>query len=375
MARHSSTKLECSVLRKLMETLSSLNARHKRDDVVDLDVPSVEGANESRMVEPPPVEQVVPSHPNADRLRGGLYGLLVGDALGVPYEFDRPHNLPAYDLIEMEVPAGYQRSHYGVKPGTWSDDGAQALALLECLIENRALDIDAFGTRLLRWFYEGYLTPDDRVFDVGGQTRRALESMRKGVPANQAGPASASENGNGALMRVLPVGFLGLDADRTAELAMRQGIVTHGHIRSQLCSALYAVLAGELLKGASLSEALEFAQAHLRSRWESSPHADELQLVLNGRNDKPRGSGYVVNSLWSAVHCVQATDSYEAAVKTAILLGDDTDTTACLAGGLAGIIYGIEAIPARWMSMLRGKGTVEALWQRFCEMAAEVERS
>jgi ADP-ribosyl-[dinitrogen reductase] hydrolase len=352
-----------------METLASLSAGQTRKNIVAPVHHPVEVDTVAPTVEPPPVEQVIPSHPNAARLRGGLYGLLVGDALGVPYEFDRPHNLPAYDLIEMEPPGGYQRSHYGVRPGTWSDDGAQALALLECLTENRALDLEAFAALLLRWFYEGYLTPDDRVFDVGGQTRRALESLKKGVPAGQMGPASASENGNGALMRVLPVAFLGLDAYQTGELAMRQSTVTHGHIRSQLCCALYAVLATEMLKGTGLPEALEFTESHLRQQWASTPHAEELQLVLDGRNDKPRGSGYVVNSLWSAVHSVQVTDSYEAAVKTAILLGDDTDTTACLAGGLAGILYGVDAIPARWMSTLRGKPMVEAAWKKFSDKA------
>jgi ADP-ribosylglycohydrolase len=356
------------VLRKLIKTLASFGTHPTQGPSVTPE--SFPPELKPLIVEPVPVEHSGVLHPNADKIRGGLYGLLVGDALGVPYEFDRPHDIPAYDLIEMEPPPGYQRSHRGVRPGTWSDDGAQALALLECLTQDTSLDLNDFAALLLRWFYDGHLTPDGRVFDVGGQTRRALESLRKGTPASQSGPAGALENGNGALMRVLPVAFFGLDPYQTEELAMRQAVVTHGHIRSQLCCAFYAIAGNALLTGASLSEALEFAESHLRGRWASTPYADELQLILSGRSDIPRGSGYVVNSLWSAVFCVQTTDSYEAAVRTAIQLGDDTDTTACLAGGLAGLIYGIEAIPKRWVKELRGKDMVEAAWTRFAEKAA-----
>lgn len=70
-----------------------------------------------------------------NKIKGGLYGLLVGDALGVPYEFHHSSQIPEYDLIEMEPPAGFLRAHSGVKPGTWSDDGAQALCLLDSLLE------------------------------------------------------------------------------------------------------------------------------------------------------------------------------------------------------------------------------------------------
>jgi ADP-ribosylglycohydrolase len=300
-----------------------------------------------------------------ERIRGSLYGLLVGDALGVPYEFDYPHGIPSFDLIEMEPPAGYQRSHSGVRPGTWSDDGAQALALLECLTHNTSLSLDDFGALLLRWFYEGYLTPDNRVFDVGIQTRRALESMRNGVPAHLAGPNSERENGNGALMRVLPVVFFDAHVDGLQDLAMRQALVTHGHIRSGLSCALYALVANELLKGTGLTDALDMTERHLRTRWSHTGHAGELELILKARHSEHTGSGYVVDSLWSAIHCVQTTEDYETAVKRAIQLGDDTDTTACLAGGLAGLLYGERAIPGRWMTALRGKAIVEQLLEAF----------
>src|SRR5438128_1283621 len=139
-----------------------------------------------------------------ERIEGGLVGLLVGDALGVPYEFSSPEVLPPADLIEFEPPAGFLRAHAGTPSGTWSDDSAQALCLLASLLACGRFDADDFARRLLRWLDEGYLAVDNRVFDVGITTSRALSALRQGVSSLQAGPASESSNGNGSLMRVLP---------------------------------------------------------------------------------------------------------------------------------------------------------------------------
>jgi ADP-ribosyl-[dinitrogen reductase] hydrolase len=84
-----------------------------------------------------------------------------------------------------------------------------------------------------------------------------------------------------------------------------------------------------------------------------------VRLTLGARVEPPRGSGYVVDSLWSAIDCLLTTTDYEACVRRAIMLGNDTDTTACIAGGLAGLLYGYEAIPSRWIEILKGKGIVE----------------
>ena len=109
-----------------------------------------------------------------DRIAGGLVGLLVGDALGVPYEFTLPSEVPDAQDIEFEPPTGFLRSHTGTPPGTWSDDGAQALCLLASVLRNDRLDVEDFGRRLVNWNDHGYMTPDGRVFDVGIQTSRAL---------------------------------------------------------------------------------------------------------------------------------------------------------------------------------------------------------
>ena len=140
-----------------------------------------------------------------ERIEGGLIGLLVGDALGVPYEFHGPNDLPALEKIEFDPPPGFHRAHAGTPPGTWSDDGAQALTLLASLLECGKLNAEDFGRKLVAWYSHGYLAVDGRVFDVGVQTDDAIGRLQRGIPALDAGGTDEYENGNGSLMRVLPL--------------------------------------------------------------------------------------------------------------------------------------------------------------------------
>lgn len=294
----------------------------------------------------------MPSRP--DRIEGGLVGLLVGDALGVPYEFHPRAAIPPPDQIEYEPPPGFLRAH-SVPPGTWSDDGAQALALLASLLECGGVDPDDLGRRLLAWRHEGYLAVDGRVFDCGTQTSLALRSLASGIPAIEAGPRSERENGNGSLMRVLPLALWhrGPDADLVAG-AHAQSRVTHGHERSQVCCALYCLWARRTLDEAA--DPWAEAVAALRTTYApGSPHRRELDEVV--RPDEPpsgRGSGYVLDCLHSA-RLAQEAGGYESVVKAAVALGEDTDTTAAVAGGIAGLRDGASAIPRRWVQGLRGR--------------------
>lgn len=299
-----------------------------------------------------------------ERMAGGLWGLLVGDAVGVPYEFHAPHELPPWDALELTPPAGFRRAHAGVPPGTWSDDGAQALALLASLLDYNALDLDDFGQRLVAWYERGELAVGNHVFDVGIQTAQAIRALQAGTPAHAAGPSHEQANGNGSLMRVLPLALWhqGSDAELVRD-AHAQSQVTHGHLRAQVCCALYCLWARRLLHAAP--DAWGQAVAALRTIYGAgSPAYAELAGQI--RPDDPpagQGSGYVVDSLRSARLALEQP-TYEAVVKAAIALGHDTDTTACIAGGLAGIREGVGTIPARWLGVLRGKELAQPLLDR-----------
>lgn len=303
-----------------------------------------------------------------DRIAGGLIGLLVGDALGVPYEFHPPHALPPPEEIEYAPPDGFQRAHDAVPPGTWSDDGAQALVLLDSLLSCGTLDLRHFSDGLVRWATTGFFAVDGHVFDIGLQTRRAIQRLVSGTEPEFAGPDSERDNGNGALMRVLPLALWhrGTDAE-LARLAMLQSRPTHGHLHSQIACAQYCLWVRSVLERED--DAWGSAEWRLRTIATSLElDARELEIVLDPANAaRACGSGYVVDSLWSARHAFSTTTSFEGCVRGAIALGYDTDTTAAIAGGIAGIHYGLSGIPQHWREGLRGMTAAEPLLQRLLE--------
>jgi ADP-ribosyl-[dinitrogen reductase] hydrolase len=296
-----------------------------------------------------------------DQQLGGLLGLLVGDALGVPYEFHDPRNLPPRDQLDFEPPPGFRRSHHGTPTGTWSDDGAHALALLDVLLTCGGWDDEAFATRLRAWWDRGDFAVDARPFDIGNQTSDVLGRLERGVPAARAGGSAERDNGNGSLMRVLPVALWSpAEGAELLSLAAASSVPTHAHPRSQLCCAVLVAWARGLAAGveAPFDHALAAVEVWCPEEWRA-----EWAVVLGF--GPPRGSGYVVDTLWSARAALEDATDYASAVRAAVAFGLDTDTTACVAGGLAGIRFGPDAIPAAWRRNLRGRELVAPLVARW----------
>ena len=307
-----------------------------------------------------------------ERIAGGLYGLLVGDALGVPYEFYEAKELPVYEKIEMTPPAGFQKTYPRIAAGTWSDDGAQALCLMDSLLKHGKFSLKAYSDALLAWYEEGFWAVGRVVFDVGVQTADALNAYKRGIPATDCGLMNPEGKGNGALMRVLPLALWhfvqgGTDLEKRSRELVRdahsQCQITHGHLCNQVCCALYCLVAQALLEGKEVREAIQEGVCVLRSIYRKQPEY-ERELEWSVRPDIPwegRGTGYVVDCLRSAFMILEQASDYEDAIKRAVLLGNDTDTTACVTGGLAGIRYGLRKIPERWLNALKEREKVEDL--------------
>lgn len=300
-----------------------------------------------------------------ERLEGGLVGLLVGDALGVPYEFRHPSELPAADLIEMRPPPGFFSHHGSVPPGTWSDDGSQALCLLSSLWECGGLDVDDFGQRLIAWMGGGYMAVDSRPFDVGSHESEALTNFKAGIPASRSGLTGENSNGPGSLMRVLPLTLLWKGDDASlADAAHRQSSITHAHPRSMVCCALYSLWARRELDGAD--HGWERAVDALREIYgPSGEYRRELEESLRPEDD----SG--VFSRDGAVACLHKArlatmePDFESTARRAILFGHDTDTTASLACGIAGVRLGVQGVTERWWKALRGKQILVPILERW----------
>lgn len=298
--------------------------------------------------------------------------MLIGDALGVPYEFYEAEDLPSYEEIEMDPPAGFRKTYQTVEAGTWSDDGAQALCLLDSLLSQKGFSLKDFSDGLSAWYEEGEWAVGGVVFDVGIQTAHALSAYKKGLLPEECGMVNPDGKGNGALMRVLPL-VLWHDTQGSGDREERnralvfdahsQCLITHGHMCNQVCCALYCLAAQALLDGRGVREAVAAGLANLRQIYSDMPVYERV-LEWSIRPDLPwegKGTGYVVDCLRSAFMILEQASSYEEAVKRAVLLGNDTDTTACVVGGLAGIAYGIGGIPGRWISRLRERDRVEEL--------------
>lgn len=303
--------------------------------------------------------------PQKDRIKGGIVGLLVGDALGVPYEFHDRISIPSLAEIEFEPPSNFRRAHSGVPVGTWSDDGAQALILLNSLLECGKFDAAHFAKGLVDWYDNGFMAVGGVVFDVGIQTANAIRELKRGISPLLAGGKDEYSNGNGALMRVLPLALWhqGSDLELIAD-AFDQSAVTHGHLRSKICCALYCIWARRILQNVEnpWENAVEtLYQIFPEGTLENTEF--ETRIFPKDAIYDVKGGGYVVDSL-RASRWANDNQTYEETVKAAISLGDDTDTTACIAGGIAGIKFGIDGIPNRWKNNLRGKEIYEPLLEK-----------
>jgi ADP-ribosylglycohydrolase/protein-tyrosine phosphatase len=241
------------------------------------------------------------------------------------------------------------------------------LALLDSLTaDGVGFDVEDQGRRSVAWWREGAYTPDGEMFDIGRTTIKALSAIGSGAPAADAGPSGEHDCGNGSLMRILPVALTG-HARSWGELidrARRASRVTHGHPRAQVACALYVLVAARLLRGERKRDPV------------LSNAADDIRLECGG--DVPfmnalghlmgwterGGRGVVWDSFWSAWDAFAGADSYQATIERAVAYGNDTDTTAAIAGGLAGIYWGIDGIPAEWLAAMRGREIVAPLVDR-----------
>jgi ADP-ribosylglycohydrolase len=299
-----------------------------------------------------------------ERLEGAVYGHLVGDALGVPYEFGEPG-----PFGEIEWRGG---GLHAQPPGTWSDDGALMLSLLDSLL-SVGFDTDDQGRRALDWRDLGHYAPAGTVFDIGGATSAALERIRSGVPAAEAGGADAK--GNGSLMRILPLPLVLRHAEprELAQAAARASRVTHASAEAQVACAVRAARAPAPRR-----------RARSGRRPVLGGHGPQGGLRGRGSRDHPvaragRGSRRSMHTagpgrdetggrqLLVGQDAFAGSSSYAETVTRAVAYGHDTDTTAAIAGGLAGAYWGIAAIPPAWRRGLRDQRIPRELIDRLIE--------
>ncbi|GAB3294574.1 ADP-ribosylglycohydrolase family protein [Hymenobacter tenuis] len=302
------------------------------------------------------------------QLRTALLGLAVGDALGVPVEFKSR-------AARRQDPVVHMRAYgtHNQPAGTWSDDASLTFCLAETIAGGFSLP--KLVRTCCRWYLEGFWTPHGTVFDVGVTTREALSQLAADHTLLQAGGQDEYSNGNGSLMRMLPLAFYQPDALLQERFQLIQAVsaVTHGHIRSAVACFLYLEFCHHLRLGCTIEQAYARlcteVPAQLQQLHIPVHETEHFERILSGRlPDLPQSAissgGYVLHTLEAALWCLLRHETYTETVLAAVNLGDDTDTTGAVTGGLAGLYYGEEAIPADWLQVLARRPDIEDLARR-----------
>ena len=276
----------------------------------------------------------------------GIMGVVIGDALGCPVQFESRDEVARHPVTGMR---GY---------GTFN------------LPEGN----------FMKWLYDGEFTPYGESYDIGRGTMQAINRYKKNRKAKKCGGDEEWNNGNGSLMRIMPACLYcsvmessGMYSDRDAiDVIHSVGGLTHAHIRSNIACGLYFFMAKYILfREGSLQERIQegltqgfaFYESYLADK-ENLHYYDRLKDLEAFKSlpaDKIKSTGYVVDALEAAVWSLITTDSFDQALLKAVNLGDDTDTVGAIAGGLAGLYYGYDSIPEDWLSAIKRREWIEGM--------------
>ena len=303
-----------------------------------------------------------------------LFGVAVGDALGVPVEFKSRRTIAEKPVNDM---TGF--GTYNLPAGTFSDDSSLAFCLAEALTYEFSLH--SIGNNFVAWLNNNYWTPRGSVFDVGMSTSYAIGRISKGTNPELAGGMDVSDNGNGSLMRILPLLIYIKDKriSERYEITKEVSSITHGHIRSVIACFYYLEFARQIINGVNKFKIYKSLQTEVLEHLNSLLiNPDEIKLfdrLLKGDicelTDKEIFSnGYVLHTLEASIWCLLTTDNYKAATLKAVNLGEDTDTTGAVTGGLAGLLYGYDTIPKKWLQQIARKDDIEDLADRLRDFAS-----
>ena len=287
----------------------------------------------------------------------GIIGFAIGDALGVPAEFKSREELRRCPITDM---IGY--GTYNLPAGTWSDDTSMTLATMDAIISTKTIDANIMASNFLDWFRNAKYTATNETFDIGRTTLQALAKYElKLDDASSCGETDEYSNGNGSLMRILPIAYYIYyknitDNQKIYNIVKRVSSITHAHEISILGCYIYVRYAVELLNGKDKVEAYKNIQK-LDYCMFSNTTIDKYSRILKCNIQKVNensisSSGYVISTLETTMWLFLNSDDYNTTILKAVNLGDDTDTIGACTGGLLGMYYGIDNIKNEWKENL-----------------------
>ncbi|WP_407424589.1 ADP-ribosylglycohydrolase family protein [Methanobrevibacter sp.] len=301
------------------------------------------------------------------KVKDGIIGLLIGDALGVPVEFEARESLKRCPIRRMEGCGTYDQP-----AGTWSDDTSMTLATMASIVNKKDIDYDDIMENFCKW-YKREIYWQTPCFDIGITISRALDSYLNGTPAHKCGLDGERDNGNGSLMRILPLAYI---PDIDYETIENISSLTHAHKRSKIACVLYIEIAKSMLENENLTidEHIQGACDKIKDYYKDSKELIHFKRIFDddlNDVDTIKSKGYVIYTFESVIHCLKNTGNYRDAVLKAVNLGEDTDTTAAICGGLAGIYYGFDDIPICWIDTVDQIDKVLSLCEKYEEFCDE----
>ena len=305
----------------------------------------------------------------------GIMGVVVGDALGCPVQFESRKEVARHPVTYMR---GY--GTFNLPEGSWTDDSSLTIALLESIRRIGKIDLDDIMENFMKWLYNGDFTPYGQSYDIGRGTMQAIDRYSRIRNAKKCGGGEEWNNGNGSLMRILPACIYcnvmetsGIYSDCDAiDVIHSVGGLTHAHIRSNIACGLYFFMVKQILIGEGplqermregLTQGFAFYESRLADK-ENLHYYDRLRDLTAFKSlpaEKIKSTGYVVDALEAAVWSLITTDRFDQALLKAVNLGDDTDTVGAIAGGLAGLYYGYDTIPENWLSAIKRREWIEEM--------------
>ncbi|APU70673.1 hypothetical protein BI355_0316 [Companilactobacillus crustorum] len=303
-----------------------------------------------------------------------LYAGVIGDALGVPVEFEKRD----FYYINSMIGVGT----WGRPAGSWSDDTSFSLPLMENLIENG--DYDQLMQKFENYMFHNEYTPDDEAFGIGNTCAKAVRNWSVNhYPALECGDPSVYANGNGALMRLAPLAIHLVDEDsldKRLQLTRDYTCLTHRHPRAILASYIYLEIIHSLLNGRSLLTALKILPEKLEGTLKDQPEVwNELKYFepifetdfAATLRCEIKSSGYVVDTLLASIWCALNATSIDQAIILAVNLGDDTDTLASITGTLASCVNLSDQVSKTWKGQLRNLKLLNSIIEPFAKMESK----
>lgn len=299
----------------------------------------------------------------------GILGFAIGDALGVPVESVKREKMEKIHLSEM---IGYCK--HKVPVGTWSDDTSMILATIDSINKKNIIDYKDIMFKFSEWIIDCKYTAIGKVFDAGNTVRISLSRYKEGVQPICCGSKDINSNGNGSLMRILPIVYFlcynNFTEEEEVQIINNVSSLTHAHEISCLgCKILFDFIK-QLLIGNDKFKAIEHIKKINYNQYYSDNAISYYNRIFSSdiskfSKDMIRSSGYIVDTLEASLWCTLISNSYEESVINAINLGGDTDTIGAITGGLSGIVYSKEQIPSEWLIKLRKRKYVEDISKDF----------